>query len=76
MKNSELIEFLRTKQFTRTQAYNLIIGDLDELTINDPIAGATPPLETETGQRLLFYFQYKIQETLLPVIEALKKAGN
>ena len=65
MKNSELIEFLKTQPFTRTQAYNLIIADLFEAVTEDE-------LTSKTGQDLLRYFEYKIAETLLPVIEKLK----
>lgn len=67
MKNSELIEFLKTKPFTRTQAHNLIIADLfDAVSLEDA--------ETPIAQKIIAYYNYKITETLLPVIEQLKAA--
>lgn len=66
MKNTELIKFLKTQSFTRTQAHNLIIADLFEAV---PLADA----ETPIAQRLIAYYNYKITETLLPVIEQLKE---
>ena len=66
MKNKELIEFLKTEKWTRTQAHNLIIEDLfDEVSVQDA--------ETPIAQKLLEYYNYKITETLLPIIEKLKE---
>jgi nucleoid DNA-binding protein len=65
MKTSELIEFLKTQPFTREQAYNLIVNDIFEAVTEDEIA-------KHEAQKLVSYFMYKIQEVLLPTIEALK----
>jgi hypothetical protein len=66
MKTSGLIEFLKTHHFTRDQAYNLVISDIYEAVTEDEIA-------KPEAQKLVSYFMYKIQEVLLPTIEALKK---
>lgn len=65
MKTSELIEFLKTQPFTKEQAYNLIVNDIYEAVTEDEIA-------KPEAQKLVGYFMYKIQEVLLPTIEALK----
>lgn len=67
MNTSELIEFLKTKEFTDDQAYNLIVGDLYEFVPED---------EVEKAQRLVQYFMYKIQNVCLPAVRALKVARD
>ena len=64
MKTTELIEFLKSQDFTDTQAYNLIINDLFEFV---------PEEQIEQAQRLVAYFMYKIQAVCLPAIRELKK---
>ena len=65
MDTRELIAFLKTQEFTDTQAYNLLVADLFD---------AVPMVEIERSQPVIRFFEYKIREVLLPVIRGLKGA--
>jgi hypothetical protein len=64
MKTTELIEVLKTKDLTETEAYNLIIDDLYEFVTMEQV---------EAGQRLIAYFMYKIQSGCFAAITQLRK---
>lgn len=63
MLNSDLIEFLATNKLLAAQFYNLVIEDLSQ---------RLPKEELECSQPLLVYFEYKIKNLLLPVIQKLQ----
>lgn len=65
MKNSELIEFLKTQPFTRTQAYNLLTSDMMEVLPH-------LDLDNPNDLRTIQYLGYKVKENLLVVISELR----
>lgn len=67
MKTSDLIEILKTSDFTDEQGYNLIVNDLFEMV---------PQEEIEAAQRLVAYFRYKIQNVCFPAIRQVKEGAN
>lgn len=66
MRTKEIIEFLRTHDFTDEQAYNLLVADLFDFI---------PESEVANAQGLVAYFQYKITQALSPVIRELKRTS-